>query len=564
MISFVMYTYNVSHKNSMKERKNIFLQIIKNNKILIFLIALYALAMFSIISWGVPNESRPFTYNMDEWHQMSSVRALFKYGTPNIPGAAHGSIFQFFLSGAYLVPFVIFGIVNPFAIHSSIDNLAMQEKLFIVLRSNTLLFGIMSIIALAIIAKKYFKSNSILTLLLFMGTPIWLVLSSNFKYDVALIFWIIFSILSILHYAKYPTFKNFIISAVPCALAFATKVSAVPMLMIYSGSFFWFTPHWKKKYRHLALGLAVFLAIFIILGIPDLIFRWNDYAEYLSSNLVSSVQSDSNYLLGVSNKWIYVFLTAFPTIFGHIFYVLFFIAFVYWLIKIARWFCIRKYTLHKNEIFLFFSLIIFLLSLIPLGLGATGNRSLVLLPLMALLSAKFIVNTMKLDRCKIYIILFVGVLIFLQFYESSVVIYSKYDKSVLDKSSDWIIKSIPKGTVIGIENIPIYQTLPDVVLKEFYLNSSSKVAKTNYTYEVVGPSSQRLPKVLVVTNRYLHEKYLIKSQKKDLLARLKKENYRVVSEFMPDSRLYKLFHNDRDYFLSGLNFVLPVTIYEKD
>ena len=535
----------------------------KNNKVLVLLIVAYIIAMSSVISWGLPNETRPFTYNMDEWHQLLAVRALFTYGTPNVAGAAHGSIFQFFLSGIYLIPFFAFKIVDPFAIHSSIDNLAMQGKLFIILRSNILLFGILSIVILSLIAKKYFKSSSILTSLLLIGTPIWLSLSSYFKYDVALIFWIILSLLSLLHYARFPTFRNFILSAIPCALSLATKVSAVPIFPIYIASFFWFTPHWQKKYKYLVFGLIVFISIFIFLGIPDLIFRWNDYSEYFSSNLVTSVQNDSNYLLGM-NKWIYILFILFPMIFGHIFYVIFFASIAYWFIQVAKWFRLRQYKSHKNEIFLFSSFIMFFISLIPLGLGASGNRSLVLLPFLGLLSSKFLVEIIKLAKLKTYLIIFIGILILFQFYESSVVIYTKYDKSILQKSSEWIGKNIPKNTTIGIENIPIYQTLPDIALKEFYLSTSNKYAKTNYKYEVTSSLSKTLPKVVIITNGYMHQRYVIKSPKKDLLERLKKENYKVVEEFLPNQRLYKLYRNDLDYYLSGLNFVLQVRIYQKD
>lgn len=519
--------------------------------------------MLSVISWGVPSEVRPFTYNMDEWHQLQAVRYLFTQGTPNIPGAAHGSIFQFFLSGIYLAPFAIFGLVNPFSIHAILDNLAMQGKLFMVMRSNTLMFGVLTLITLIVISKKYFKTNSITTIVFALGTPIWLTLSSYFKYDIALIFWITFSLLLLLRYAKNPSYKNYILSAVPCALSFATKVSAIPMLVIYIFSFFWFTPNWQKKYKYLISGVIIFLGIFAIFGIPDLFFRWGDYMEYLSSNLTASVRTDSNYLLGVSNKWIYLFFILFSTNFGHIFYALFLLAFVYWLIKIAKWFYSKKYTSYKNEIFLFFSLLIFSLSLIPLGLGASGNRALVLLPFFSLLTAKFVQNILKLNKYKAYVIVLIGILTLVQFYESSVVVYSKYDKNVLQKSSEWIVKNISESTVIGIENIPIYQTLPDMALKEYYVTILDKFAKTKYKYEVVSASTSRLPKVVIVTNRLFHEKYLIKSPKKDLLKRLEKENYKMVKEFMPDSRLYSLFHDDLGYYLSGLNFVLPVAIYER-
>lgn len=151
----------------------------------------------------------------------------------------------------------------------------------------------------------------------------------------------------------------------------------------------------------------------------------------------------------------------------------------------------------------------------------------------------------------------------MQFYESSVVIYTKYGENVLRESSTWIVKNIPNGATIGIENIPIYQTLPDIVLKEYYIKTTNSPAKTKYSYQIVDALSEKLPKVVIITNKYMAEKYSIKSPKKDLLSRLKKENYKIVGEFMPNQQLYKFFHNDRDYYLSGLNFVFPVTIYEK-
>src|SRR3989344_2372378 len=127
-----------------KEKRSIY-QNIKNylidNKSFVIISLLYAVLSISVIDWGIPNNQHPFTYHMDEWHQLQSVRATFKYLTPNIEGAAHGTIFHFVLSGIYLAPFYLLRIVDPFLIKSGLSEIAMQAKLFEILRLNTLMFG---------------------------------------------------------------------------------------------------------------------------------------------------------------------------------------------------------------------------------------------------------------------------------------------------------------------------------------------------------------------------------------------------------------------------------------
>src|SRR5581483_6811731 len=147
--------------------------------------------MVSVISWGTPSIAHPFNYQMDEWHSMQSVRALFKYGTSNVAGAALGPVFHYLLTGILLVPFVLLKIIYPFGIHSSIDMLAMQQKLFIILRLNTIFFGVLSFINLTYIAKKYFKlKNYLLVCIFILSTPVWLVYSNYYIYNIALVFWI--------------------------------------------------------------------------------------------------------------------------------------------------------------------------------------------------------------------------------------------------------------------------------------------------------------------------------------------------------------------------------------
>ena len=52
------------------------LSTIKNNKSVTGLIIFYIVLMLSLINWGIPSNNHPFTYFMDEWHQLQAVRAV--------------------------------------------------------------------------------------------------------------------------------------------------------------------------------------------------------------------------------------------------------------------------------------------------------------------------------------------------------------------------------------------------------------------------------------------------------------------------------------------------------
>lgn len=108
------------------------------------IILFYILAMLSVIHWGIPNPDHPFNYHMDEWHQFMSVKEVFKHLSNNVPGAAHGTMLQFIITGFYLVPFYVLHIIDPFALKNSISNLGMQEEIFTILRLNSLIFGILT------------------------------------------------------------------------------------------------------------------------------------------------------------------------------------------------------------------------------------------------------------------------------------------------------------------------------------------------------------------------------------------------------------------------------------
>ncbi len=523
------------------------------------ILLLYVTLMVSVIGWGLPNSSHPFPYHMDEWHQLQGVRALYKYGTPNIEGAAHGSIFQFLLTGIYLIPFVVLGVINPFSVTSILSNVQMQEKIFIVLRSNTLLFGILSIIVVSIIAKKYLKTNPGITAFFFAITPLWITLSNYYKYDIALVFWILLSLFFLLRFGDNPTFKNYIVAAIFCALAFATKVAALPQIAIYIVSFFYFTHGWSRKFKWLITGVGICLLLSIVVGVPDLVFRLERYKEYFSSNIFAASEKNMNFMIGTSNWLQYVVFIQLPRIFGYGFFVLAVISILYLLLI-----SILKNKKYKKEMFIFISFVVYALSLLPLGLGASGNRLLVLLPFLALLITVFvnyILQIFKDKRVLIYSVIAICAVI--QFYYSYHFIFSKYEKAPPQVASEWILQNIPKGTTIGIENNPIYESPPDFILKEYYQKQEDPKFDTYFEYKIVDVFIESLPSYIIITNRVLHKDYFRNSSKKKLIKRLEKEKFKIVAEFKTPEKINNYFGNELNTYLSGLNASLPITVFKR-
>ncbi len=546
-----------------------FLKLLLNNKGPTLIILVYIMAMLSVISWGIPNISHPFPYHMDEWHQSQSVRDLFKYGTSNIAGAANGTIFQFFLTGIYLIPFYVFGIVNPFAIKSSVTNLDLQQRLFEVLRMNTLLFGIMSVILVYYLSRKYFKSNGFITACLFTTSPIWLMLSNYFKYDIFLVFWILLSLLFLLRYISSPKTLNFVLAGIVSGLAFSVKVSAIPLFPAYVLMFFLYTSRFIGKLKVLLIGILAFITTIIFFGIPDIIFGKGNMLGYLQSNLVDVPKTMANNFNFGMNYWLYYLSRIYPITFGTALYVSFFISVVglaVFFVREIKHSHLRKF-LQRNKNYLFFVIVfvLFVLSLYPLGIGALGNRVLVLLPFMAITVGMFLTKLLSVKRmlAKLLIAFVILMIVALQSFQSYKYFKLKFDINPRVVSSEWILKNIKPNTTIGIESIPIYQFLPDIIVKDFYSQQYGLKTKPKFSYRVIS-FKDKFPKIVIVTNDVLESDFWLQSDKVMLVEKLQKEGYKIVKRFEPDS---KYFPSERDRFDFTIAALVPfsaeISVYEK-
>lgn len=539
-------------------------RLVSRNKGVSFIIAAYAVAMLSVINWGIPHENRIFTYQMDEWHQLQAVNALFTRGSPNVEGAANGSVLHFFLSGLYLIPFFLLGVINPLAITSSVSELDAQQRLFYVLRLNTLFFGVCSIVAIAYIAKKYFSIHPFLPVFLFTVNPIWMTLSNYFKYDIALIFWILLSMMSFFRYATNPTVLRYIFASIVAGLSFSVKISAIPMIGILVLAYILFTPKKERVLKHVVYGVLTFTGVFFLFGIPDLLLGKGNINEYLYDNLVRTPRRNEHFMLGM-HYVLYLFTREYSSLFGRFLY----IASIISIISLG-WILLKKlifgHTYNKLHLFIFCSFLLFALSLIPLRIEARGNRMLVLLPFIVLIVSISLNYTRVYFRHtgKLFFIILVGVGGLAQLFESFAWQSVKLSSDPREISSAWIQNHIPRGTIIGIENIPIYQRLPDVITREYYQKQKTSSMITMYTYVGTDSKSLTLPKVVVLTNDVVEVKYLENSPKKDLLKKLEQGSYIKAAQFYPNLTYYKFIGDDLSFYFSNL-VPAPVTttIYSK-
>ncbi|MBU2632200.1 glycosyltransferase [Patescibacteria group bacterium] len=385
------------------------------NKPLLAIVIIYISLNLYVIKWGIPNLEHPFTYHMDEWHFLQSIRMFFKYGTTTISGAGHIPLYHVVSSSFILFLSYLLKIVDPFVIKFSVDNLQMQQRLFEVLRIHTLLYGILTLLVFYKILKRYIRFHPFIFTSFFIFSPLWLSLSNYYKYDIVLIFWITLTVYLILKFAETKNNNNYIFAGISCGLALSTKFTAAPLFLILIFSFLLFSSWRNLKYFLIGNFLALFT--FIFFGIPDLIFGEGNYQELIYSTLITGPKYSSSFNISYPS-WLFLIIEEFPSIFGHILFYIFLIGFFYLIVYILAKMFKKELYKHKLELFLLFSFTIFLIPLLSFGLEGGGNRALILWPFIVLISSAFVKNIQSkknkyvflfnnIFKCsKIYILLF--------------------------------------------------------------------------------------------------------------------------------------------------------------
>jgi len=536
---------------------------IKSHALLIAIILAYIITTIYFIDYGIPNNNHPFTYNMDEWHFSQGLRFTFHYGTPNSMGAAHGALFYYVLTGVFVGFFTLAGLTNPLTIKTLITQLDAQHRFFEILRFSTLSYGIFAIIFVALISKKL-KLPSVFLSALFAASPIFVTLSAYFKYDIAVLCWILFSLYCILHYAKKQSSTAYILTGIVCALTIGTKLTALPIFLIYLFSFFLFTKNYRKRLHILFAGFFVFCATLFIYGIPDIFGKYQVYYDLLHVNVTATPT------LRLGSDWlIFLLVKEFPLLFGHFLYTLCIVSFLYicikYVINYLRFAQSPKVTINKNEVFFLVSFLFFTISLFPLKLGAGSMRAIVLLPFIIFISG-FALQNFRKAFPKVYpyigIIIFIGILF--QTFESFAWLSIKSREDIRDSSSLWLVKYIPQKTFIGIENIPIYQGLPNLILKEFYVQQYYLKKPTTFRYEVIDKSTTVLPSVIVVSDADFARIYDPQSSKALLIQHLERLQYKKIAVFTSNFFWYNKIGDPVTFTAASLIPVpTSIGIYEK-
>lgn len=527
------------------------------------LIVVSALVCMLCLTWSGPSETHPFTYHMDEWHQFMSVRALVTQGTSNVEGAANGPVAAFILSALWLAPWAALHWTALNALAGPLDNLSLQSELFAWLRISTLVYAVCTLILAWEVQKQLglFRRNA-WTLVFWLFSPLWLMLTTYFKYDIALILASVGTVLTLLWMTHKPTLFRFLSVCAALGAAVSIKVTALPLIIILG---VWSVRNLPRQQWVLyALnGAAVFVSVVAVFGFPDLVFLGKgEYIHFFYDNIVV-VPSSSHLFQTGHSLWTYLAFMQFPYQFGYGL-CLYLLVLIVLLIthSIQKRKLPRKLT--ASEWLVISGLFAFVISIVPLQLMMVGNRWLVLLPwivwLGALLSQRI---EYEIEETWLPPVLrwFTALCVVIQIVHGIFFISVRLETDVRNSTSLRIMQ-MDEGTPLGIEAIPIYQMLPDGVLFDYYRTQYAHTP-AHFVYQIVDAHTPELPPYVLVTDS-LSTSILPQSPKAHLVARLLDEGYRMQWQEQPSFILHRYIGSRQQFALSGLNAApMDITLYAK-
>jgi hypothetical protein len=334
-----------------------------------------------------------------------------------------------------------------------------------------------------------------------------------------------------------------------------------------------FTSRFYTKIKYLFWGLLSYLVVFLFFGIPDVLLGKSSLVGYLTINLQSIPNAADNVMTLGMNYWLFFLSMLYPVSFGRVFYFAFIISIVVsailllWQVILKKISLARIFNDNKFLVTLLLILASYAASLIPMRAGALANRLVPLIPFMAIVIAYFasyLYKEINNRVVKTFLVLLICAFLVLQFTESIVWNGFKNVYNPRTVSSKWISENIKPGTLIGLENIPIYQGIPDNLLMEFYLKQYGKGQTNKYTYQIISSKTNNFPRVVVLTNEYIEKTLYPTSDKNLMVKELNMQKYLKIKTFTLQTPVFFSLNTHLEYFMSGL-IQLPdtISIYEK-
>jgi asparagine N-glycosylation enzyme membrane subunit Stt3 len=401
---------------------------------LIIVLAFY-LRFIGTTTYGLPTTTGTLaTYHPDESIHMYSMEKMNPSKLNFFPGdALYWGSFQIYMQAALSKVFSSLGFIKLGDRKFLTSNLHEVDKLYIVGRMTSVVFGTMSIILIFLMGKQlYGIKGGLLAALLLAVTPSAVVSSFYAKPDSVMLFWGMLCCYFVILLYKTGESKYYYYSGIAVGLSFVSKYSGIIFLL------FLLIVHLEMclkqrdilyNFKYLVFCGLLSLAAFLVVN-PYCII---EHQFFLSRFLCVASKASMNYtnifheykfflfvMLPLLAGW-GIYITALP---GMIFYV---------------------FELEPLETAMLIFFVIFAVRLGPPS-NAIYLYSLHLIPFMILFSTKFI---LKISRFRAGSILAAAAVLFL-FIQTGSIKLQYVIKGTRESASDWISSNIPKTKTIGM------------------------------------------------------------------------------------------------------------------
>jgi hypothetical protein len=180
---------------------------------------------------------------------------------------------------------------------------------------------------------------------------------------------------------------------------------------------------------------------------------------------------------------------------------------------------------------------------------------------MAIFATFFISKIYKWN--KLIGIVCLTVIIIIQSVETFSWLQIKWQPDPRQVSSQWLENNMHPNSLIGIENVPIYQYLPDKVVKDFYEQQSRIFTPIQFQYNVIDANTKKFPQYLIVSNAAEEKSIFPNSPKIDVLNQLQKKKYKQIAFFPIPRGINRYFVDDRVFYWTYIDPVQEISIFSQ-